>query len=86
MSESTSGLVERQINAIAQALRLLDQLAGEGLGQVMDDGTTLWSDDVVMDLAEAFGIGDEIDGSIADIFIARALTPLPSPTEETGSW
>jgi hypothetical protein len=77
MSEMTSGLVERQVNAIAQALKLLDQLAGEGLGQVTDDGTTLWSDDVVMELAEAFGVGDEIDSSIADLFLARA--PLPAP-------
>lgn len=59
IEEIVRGLTKAQIDAITNVARFLDAMAGEGIGQEID-GETLWADDLVLALANAFGI--EWDG------------------------
>lgn len=50
------GLTEAQRDALIKAITLLDHFAGEGAGMLPNErmGETLFADDVMVDLMEAF--------------------------------
>jgi hypothetical protein len=69
-------LTKAQSTSLIDAVMLLDHCAGEGLGMDRENAGTLWADDVVVALADAFGIEWDED------FLARARAALAQASSD----
>ncbi len=75
---SNPNIGQEQADALAKALCLLDSFAGDGLGHVYGNGTTIDADDACSELCAAFGIELEAGWWRA---LAEQLATTPTPAQ-----